>query len=130
MAHPHYLLLVATILVIIYCWRLIHVYQARQAHDSFAKQHGCLPPPRIQNQRPWGLDRVEQIFRADKESRLMELFLLHFRQTGNTAEQVFLGTSAFDTIEPANLEAILSTKSKGIRGISTRQNCIQLLNSK
>ncbi len=43
----------------------------------------------------------------------MELFLFHFRQTGSTLEQVFLGTSAFGTIEPANVEAILSTNFTG-----------------
>ena len=42
----------------------------------------------------------------------MELFLFHFRQTGNTVEQCFIGTTAFDTIDPANLEALLSTKFK------------------
>lgn len=42
----------------------------------------------------------------------MELFTFHFRQTGNTIEQYFIGTPAFDTIDPANLEAVLSTKSK------------------
>lgn len=42
----------------------------------------------------------------------MELFLFHFRQTGNTVEQCFIGTPAFDTIDPANLEALLSTKAK------------------
>ena len=44
----------------------------------------------------------------------MELFLFHFRQTGNTLEQVFLGTQAFGTVDPANLEAILSTNFKGL----------------
>jgi hypothetical protein len=43
----------------------------------------------------------------------MELFLFHFRQTGSTLEQVFLGTKAFGTIEPANMEAILSTNFNG-----------------
>ena len=43
----------------------------------------------------------------------MELFLFHFRQTGYTLEQVFLGTQAFGTVDPANLEAILSTNFKG-----------------
>ena len=85
-----------------------------QADELFAERHGCLPAPRIENQRPWGVDRLEQIFRGDRESRLMELFLFHFRQTGNTVEQVFIGSTAFDTIEPANLEAILSTKFQGI----------------
>ena len=39
----------------------------------------------------------------------MELFLFHFRSWGTTLEQVFLGIQAFGTIEPRNLEAILST---------------------
>lgn len=64
------------------------------------------------------MDRLEQIFRADNESRLMELFLFDFRQTGSTLEQVFLGTSAFGTIEPANLEALLSTNFKGCSSLS------------
>ena len=44
----------------------------------------------------------------------MELLMFHFRQTGNTVEQVFIGTTAFATIEPTNLEALLSTSFKGI----------------
>jgi hypothetical protein len=67
----------------------------------------------LENQRPGGVDRLEQIFRADAEQRLMELFLFHFRQTGNTLKQVFLMTPAYGTIEPANLEAMLSTNFKG-----------------
>ncbi|KIW02606.1 hypothetical protein, variant [Verruconis gallopava] len=51
----------------------------------------------------------------------MELFLFHFRQTGNTLEQVFLGTKAFGTIDPANLEAILSTNFKDI-GMGPRRD--------
>ena len=43
----------------------------------------------------------------------MELFQFHFRQTGSTLEQAFLGNQAFGTIEPANMEAILSTNFKG-----------------
>jgi hypothetical protein len=43
----------------------------------------------------------------------MELFLFHSRQTGSTLEQKFLGTKAYGTIEPANLEAIFSTNFKG-----------------
>ena len=50
----------------------------------------------------------------------MELFTFHFRQTGNTLEQVFIGTSAINTIEPANLEALLSTNFKGIFSVESR----------
>ncbi|EOA85965.1 uncharacterized protein SETTUDRAFT_39981 [Exserohilum turcica Et28A] len=79
------------------------------------------PAPRLQNQRFLGIDRLEQIFRADAESRLMELFLFHFRQTGSTLEQKFLGTKAYGTIEPANLEAIFSTSFKDF-GMGPRRN--------
>jgi len=43
----------------------------------------------------------------------MELFLWHFRRWGNTLDQVFLGTQAFGTIDPENLQAVLSTKFEG-----------------
>ena len=64
------------------------------------------------NHRPLGVDRLEQIFRGDAESRLMELFTFHFRQTGYTLEQVFLGIRCFGTADPANLEAMFSTNFK------------------
>ena len=67
----------------------------------------------LKNEFPLGLDRLKQIFDADADSRLMALFLMHFRMWGDTLEQVFLGTQAFGTIDPINLEAILSTKFKG-----------------
>ncbi|OBT56020.1 hypothetical protein VE04_03687 [Pseudogymnoascus sp. 24MN13] len=82
------------------------------ANKALGDLHGCLPAPRLQNQRPFGVDRLEQIFRANTESRLMELFLFHFRQTGWTLEQVFLGVPAFGTVDPANMEAILSSNFK------------------
>ncbi|KAF2435579.1 cytochrome P450 alkane hydroxylase [Tothia fuscella] len=102
-------------------YRISRVIRERKNDHAIAESHGCLPAPRLQNQRPFGVDRLEQIFRADTESRLMELFLFHFRQTGSTLEQVFLGTKAFDTIEPANLEALLSTNFKDI-GMGPRRD--------
>lgn len=47
----------------------------------------------------------------------MELFLFHFRQTGSTLEQKFLGIKAYGTIDPVNLEAILSTRAEGMFAI-------------
>jgi cytochrome P450 len=43
----------------------------------------------------------------------MELFLYHFRLWGTTLDQVFLGSKAFGTIHPKNMEAILSTQFGG-----------------
>lgn len=43
----------------------------------------------------------------------MELFLFHFQDVGTTLEQKFLGTAAYGTIEPRNLEAMLSSSFTG-----------------
>ena len=43
----------------------------------------------------------------------MELFLFHFEDVGNTLEQKFLGTPAFGTIDPKNLEAMFSSRFEG-----------------
>jgi hypothetical protein len=72
-----------------------------------------IPPPLLENQRSLGIDRLEQMVRAGWESRLMELFLLHFRQTGYTLQQKILLTTAYGTVDPENLEAILSTRFDG-----------------
>ncbi|OAP57333.1 hypothetical protein AYL99_08071 [Fonsecaea erecta] len=93
-----------------YVYHAINIFRQRRYDMQMGVARGCQAPPRLLNQRPLGLDRLEQIFRADSESRLMELFLFHFRLWGTTLEQVFLGSQAFGTIEPANLEAILSTQ--------------------
>lgn len=76
---------------------------------NLTRTNGCKPPPGLLSQRPLGLDRLEQIFRADDEYRLMELFLFYFRLWGTTLGQVFLSTRAFGTIEPRNLKIIPST---------------------
>lgn len=85
-----------------------------QSVKALSLKHGCRPAPRLQNGWPWGIDRLLQIFDADRNSRLMELFLFHFQDVGNTLEQVFLGTPAFGTIEPRNLQAMFSTQFGGM----------------
>jgi hypothetical protein len=84
-----------------------------ESDKLFGTQHGCLPPPRLINEKPLGIDRLQQIWEANSDSRLMEYFLWHFRRWGNTLDQVFLGTQAFGTIDLLNLQAVLSTKFDG-----------------
>ena len=112
------------------CMKLVKTVNINTVQErvKLAKANGCQLPPRLLNQRPLGVDRLEQIFRANAESRLMELFLFHFRLWGTTLEQIFLGTRAFGTIEPANLEAILSTNFKGEqRFLSTKVSNANLI---
>jgi hypothetical protein len=88
---------------------LTNKYQMSKAVNS---SNGCLPPPKLPNQRPFGFDRLEQLIRADKEHRLMQMISSLFRQTGTTMEHVFLGKSLYGTIEPANIE-VLFTNDEG-----------------
>ena len=43
----------------------------------------------------------------------MELFRFHFQDVGSTLEQKFLGAPAYGTMEPRNLEAMLSSNFTG-----------------
>jgi cytochrome P450 len=83
-----------------------------QRDEAYGQQHGCLPPPLVKNHRPFGVDHLEDIFRANTENRLMQLFTFRFQQTGSTLKQIFLGNPSFSTTDPANLEAIMSTSFK------------------
>ena len=116
----HLILLRFTVKPLGLCWRTgrHRTVSAQWANTSktdktFGEQHGCQPPNRLLNEFPLGLDRLHQIFSADANNRLMALFMYHFRLWGDTLEQVFLGTRALGTIDPRNLEAMLSTQFNG-----------------
>ena len=52
-------------------------------------------------------------FRIIAEKQALQWFAQIFDKTGPTFEQNVLGVKGVDTIEPENLEAILSTKFSG-----------------
>ena len=88
--------------------RQLHLLEVR----AQAEINGCKKPPLLRNHLPFGIDRLEQIFRAASEYRLMELFASHFRYWGPTLEHCFLATQAFGTIEPANVETMLNSQAQ------------------
>ncbi|RYN48489.1 hypothetical protein AA0117_g13443, partial [Alternaria alternata] len=122
MASSILLVLVATLIA--WAARYLLQLQERVADRAIGARYGCRPAPRLPNQRAFGLDRLEQMLRADWESRLMELFWFHFRQTGSTLEQKFLGIKAYGTIDPANLKTILTrTRGRSARYESPHSGC-------
>ncbi|KAL2039296.1 hypothetical protein N7G274_007964 [Stereocaulon virgatum] len=110
-----------------YIYRSSVKHAAYTTEKAYGQSHGCLPAPRLRNGWPWGIDRLLQIFEADRNSRLMELFLFHFQDVGNTLEQKFLGTPAFGTIDPKNLEAMFSSRFSDFGYGLRRQICFPLL---
>lgn len=93
-----------------YVWR---TYQENKVNIAIAKRHGCQPPPLPRNHRPLRVDRLEQTFQANADGRLMDLILFHFHRTGSTVKQVFFLKPAYETIDPANPEAMQSTQFQG-----------------
>ncbi|KAM3065257.1 hypothetical protein ACMFMG_004357 [Clarireedia jacksonii] len=91
-------------------YKIYRRYASYRADIEFGKSHGCLPPPRIIHSRMFGLDGVKMVFEADSESRLMEHFWEILRKFGMTVDDVSLAMHSFLTIEPENIQCLLSTK--------------------
>ena len=82
-----------------------------QTDNAFAAAHGCKPPARLETGRwPLGLEIVVKAFRVAGEQRLLRLMNEIVKETGTTFEQILLGARGVDTVEPANIEAVLSTQ--------------------
>ncbi|QDS75299.1 hypothetical protein FKW77_001309 [Venturia effusa] len=80
----------------------------RQLQLLSAKE-GCQPARFAPNRWPFGLDHLSTVIQADASGHLMEAFLGFHRSMGFTFENRILGTYSWATIEPRNLEAIMST---------------------
>lgn len=62
---------------------------------------------------PFALDMLIKIIKGDREMRLLSLIKECCDKTGNTFEQQLLGGRGFVTIDPRNVEAILSSNFEG-----------------
>ncbi len=62
---------------------------------------------------PFGLDVVKRGFRAGRQGRLLALFGWYFGQLGPTVELTILGGTGYATMDPENVETLLSTRFDG-----------------
>lgn len=60
------------------------------------------------------MELIVKAFKTASEQRLLRLFVDVVKNTGHTFEQRLLGTSGIDTIDPVNLEAVLSKQFDGM----------------
>ncbi|KAF2197371.1 cytochrome P450 [Delitschia confertaspora ATCC 74209] len=88
--------------------KLWKVYINNQADQQFASQHGCKPLKRWKSSWPFGLDLLLKAFRYAREERILAFFLTVVEESGTTFEQSLLGARGIDTIDPENIEAVLS----------------------
>lgn len=76
-------------------------------------ERDCKPPKIWPYKWPFALDMLFKIIKGDREMRLLSLIKECFDITGNTFEQQLLGGRGFVTIDPKNVEAILSNNFDG-----------------
>lgn len=80
-------------------------------HAVEAQRRGCKPPPKQENNWPFGLDRLRNVIRADAAKNFPDFLVEAFRAMGaNTFEFNIIGTSGYLTSDPKNIQAILATQ--------------------
>ncbi|KAG9250648.1 cytochrome P450 [Emericellopsis atlantica] len=90
-------------------WHLLRRYQTSQFERKFALENGCEPLRPWSAKWPMGLDLLVKVFRYAREERVLRFFVDVIGDSGNTFEQRLLGVTGIDTIDPENIETILST---------------------
>lgn len=80
-----------------------------QTETLFEQRHGCGAPRRLPYKWPLALDIVFDAFRIIGEKQALQYFVDIFERIGPTFEQHILGAKGIDTVEPENLESVLST---------------------
>jgi hypothetical protein len=89
-----------------------------QNETAFGKRNGCQPAAFVLAYKwPLALDVVKRGFRARRQKKLLSFFTEYFHELGPTVELTILGGTGFATMDPENIEAILSTHFDGsLRG--------------
>ena len=81
--------------------------------DALVSASRCKRPPRLRYRWPFALDLFVEVFQADRAGNVLSLFVSVVERTGNTFEQLLLGTRGIGTRDPENIEAVLSTQFNG-----------------
>ncbi|KAL3475350.1 n-alkane-inducible cytochrome P450 [Aspergillus californicus] len=104
----------ASILVGGLTWAIVNRYITRQrklrADEQIAIAKGCLSLESWNSTWPLGLDLLLKAFQYERRQQILKFFLDVIDESGNTFEQNLLFARGIDTIEPVNIQAVLSTQ--------------------
>ncbi|DAA74994.1 TPA_exp: Cytochrome P450 [Trichophyton benhamiae CBS 112371] len=103
-------LIVACLVLPLICYKLVRSYNQSREDEQFAASKGCQPPRKWSAKWPLGLDMLVKAVRYEKRQQILQLFLEEVAASGSTFEQNLLFARGIDTVEPRNIEAILSTQ--------------------
>ncbi|MCJ1377635.1 hypothetical protein MMC17_000730 [Xylographa soralifera] len=78
---------------------------------EYGKVNGCKPPTYVLLYKwPLALDVVKRGFAAGRQKKLLSLFTDYFAMLGPTVELTILGGTGYATMDPENIEAVLSSQ--------------------
>jgi hypothetical protein len=84
---------------------------SRFRHARRAREWGCLPVIKRKAKLPFGIDFVWGMIQADREQILPAYIFRAYQQIGRpTWRESTLGTEAYMTTDPKNIQAILATQ--------------------
>ncbi|KAL3254955.1 hypothetical protein ABHI18_008609, partial [Aspergillus niger] len=101
--------LIVGTLICALAYRFIAQQRELRANNKVAAANGCLPP-RQWNSTWLGLDLLVQAFHYDRRQQILKFFLGVVTESGTTFEQNLLFSRGVDTIDPQNIQALLSTQ--------------------
>lgn len=87
---------------------------------AFAAQHGCQPNQAVfPTKWPFGLDVLRAQFKAIREHRLFAFQGPYIDKLGPTFVMKMLGSYGIATIDPKNIEAVLTSRFEGTQSPRT-----------
>lgn len=105
--------LVTAVLLASGSWLLQRRHRQNQLALTFAAKHGCLPPKIWNSTWPLGLDMLVKALQFARTEQILQFFVQVVRENGLTFEQRLLGATGIDTVDPRNIEAVLSANFTG-----------------
>lgn len=108
----HYLNAVLGLLVVSIVYFAISSFLSSRYHARKAQELGCQPAFQRPHRLPLGFDFVQQTIKADREQVVPDFFLNLYKELGRhpTWSQNVLGSFAYVTTDPKNIQAILATQ--------------------
>ncbi|KAJ5995766.1 n-alkane-inducible cytochrome P450 [Penicillium waksmanii] len=97
-------------LSVILAYKYVASWKQSRVDVQFAAEKGCQPLKPWSAKWPLGLDLLIRAFRYDARKQILRLFVQVCNESGTTFEQHLLFARGVNTIEPRNLEAVLSSQ--------------------
>lgn len=92
---------------------MLFVANASKADEFYIRKHNCQPLKTLPYKWPLALDLLYEAYRQAMEGRILRFFSILVGSMPPTFEQKLLGLSGIDTVDPKNIEAVLSTQFNG-----------------